>query len=84
MTNYLIICRSLTQAQRSAKALERAGITAVVIKTPRDIATDGCGYCVKVSEKRLSHALTVLKDAGLGVNKVYVQSGDGYSSEVSV
>jgi NADH/NAD ratio-sensing transcriptional regulator Rex len=79
---YLIICRSLTYAQRSAKALERAGITAVVMKTPKDITTEGCGYCVKVSEKRLTQALTVLKSAGMGVNRVYVQNLNGSSSEV--
>lgn len=83
-TFYLIICRSLTYAQRSARALERAGITAVVMKTPKNISTEGCGYCVKVSEKRLSQALTVLKNAGMGVNRVYVQNLDGSGSEVQL
>ena len=32
MQRYLIMCRSLTYAQRASSALERAGITAVVAR----------------------------------------------------
>ena len=35
MLYYLIVCRSLTYAQRTAAALERTGITARVIRSPR-------------------------------------------------
>ena len=35
MTQYLLMCRSLTYAQKSVKLLERSGITAAVVKAPR-------------------------------------------------
>ncbi len=79
---YLIISRSLTYAQRMAKVLAHAGITAVVMRVPSGIQTAGCGYCVKVSEKRLSDALVVLNQAGVEYSRIYVLYSDGSSSEV--
>ena len=82
MTNYLMICRSLTYAQKAAKALERAGITVSVTRTPQEISEKGCSYCVKVPERRLSQSLVTLKNSGLSPNKVYVLFSDGNYSEV--
>ena len=44
----LIMCRSLTYAQRSSQVLERAGITATVLKAPQSVSKTGCTYCVKL------------------------------------
>ena len=41
---YLIMCRSLTWAQRSAALLERGGITASVVKAPQGLSPSGCAY----------------------------------------
>ena len=82
MLNYFIICRSLTYAQKAAKALERAGITAIVARPPAEISGEGCAYAVKVSEKSLSTALIVLKNAGLPSGKVYLMRADGRTDEV--
>ncbi len=35
---YLIMCRSLTYAQRVSNALERAGISARVLRSPSEIS----------------------------------------------
>lgn len=82
MVYYLLICRSLTYAQRTAKTLERAGITAIVTKVPQSISSDGCGYCVKVSAKNITNALVALKDAELYPIKIYVLYADGGFNEV--
>lgn len=84
MVFYLIICRSLTYAQRTAKTLERAGITAILTKTPQNISVEGCGYCVKVSEKRLADALVALKNEELTPRRIFVLFSDGHYSEVPV
>ena len=52
MVYYLIVCRSLTYAQRTVSALERTGITAHLLRSPKIIAGEGCGYSVKVSERQ--------------------------------
>ncbi len=84
MITYLMICRSLTYAQRTAKTLERRGITAIVARTPHDISAEGCGYCVKISEKRLQDALAVLHGSDLFPKRIFVMFSDGRFSEVSV
>lgn len=84
MIYYLLTCRSLTYAQRTAKVLERVGITAIVTKLPMHISTDGCGYCVKVSAKHITNALIALKDAEMYPVKVYVLYADGNFGEVQL
>ena len=82
MLNYLIICRSLTYAQKAARVLERAGITAIVTKAPQGTVKEGCAYCVKVSERRLTDALQALKNADLGSGRVFMQNPAGELREV--
>ena len=84
MINYLLVCRSLTYAQRTAKALERAGITAIVMRTPGEIATEGCGYCVKIPERRLSETLVMLKNHELSPSRIYMMLSNGHLTEVPV
>jgi hypothetical protein len=79
---YLILCRSLTYAQRTAAALTRAGITATVFRSPRVIDQEGCSYCVKVARQSLSDALFVLSRVGLPPKRIYTLTGDGVYQEV--
>ncbi|NLM84563.1 MAG: DUF3343 domain-containing protein [Clostridiales bacterium] len=84
MVYYLLICRSLTYAQRSAKALEHAGITAIVSRVPAGLSPSGCAYGVKLSAKHISNALVVLRNADLHPLKIFVQYADGNFNEVSL
>ena len=84
MVYYLLICRSLTYAQRTAKALEHVGITAIVTKVPQHISPTGCGYCVKVSNKNFSNALIALKNAEMYPIKIFVLYADGNYGEVDL
>ncbi len=82
MLYYLIVCRSLTYAQRTARLLERDGISGHIMRSPKTITKEGFGYCVKVSEPRLTDALKVLRREGMSPNKVYLQALDGTYREV--
>lgn len=82
MVYYLIVCRSLTYAQRTASVLERVGITAHIMRTPRSIAGEGCSHGVKISERRLPDALVVLNRAGFPPNRVFILAPDGSYQEV--
>lgn len=79
----LIMCRSLTNAQRSAQVLERAGITATVRKAPQSVSGAGCSYCVKIEESRLKRAFEILERAALRIGKVYLLEDDGTLREVA-
>lgn len=79
MTQYLIMCRSLTYAQRSAKLLEKAGITATVVKAPQGLSTGGCGYAV-VLHRRFEEAVLMLKRNNLLTGKLFVRrEGQDYA-----
>lgn len=83
MLYYFIICRSLTYAQRTARVLERAGISGHITRSPKSIAAEGCGYGVKISQRYLSDALQILRREGLGPKQVYLLDREGKYSEVS-
>lgn len=82
MSYYFLTCRSLTYAQRTGKILERAGISSYLARTPKNIAREGCGHGVKIHEKHLQQALSLLKRANLSPNKVYQINGEQEFQEV--
>ena len=84
MVYYLIVCRSLTYAQRTAAALERAGITARILRSPKLIDQKGCSHSVKVSERNLTAALVVLNRAELTPKRIFLQTGEGDFREVGL
>lgn len=84
MVYYLIVCRSLTYAQRTERVLSRAGITAHVMRAPKGVDSEGCSHGVKVSERNLSTALTILARAGLSPKRVFIFYGDGSYREVQL
>ena len=84
MVYYLIVCRSLTYAQRTATVLERAGITGRILRSPKSIAGEGCSHAVKVNERSLSSALVLLNRAGLTPRRVYMTTADGGYREVGL
>lgn len=84
MVYYLIVCKSLTYAQRTAAALERSGIMAHILRSPRQISESGCSHSVKISQRSLTAALTVLKRADLAPTRVFITESDGSYREVSL
>lgn len=83
MQRYLIMCRSLTYAQRAAQTLERAGITATVTRAPQSLTVNGCGYCVQVSENRFHASTGVLSRANVPYGRLYKVEPDGRYVEVA-
>ena len=76
---YLIMCRSLTYAQRVTNALERSGDPGRVLRSPGEISPTGCSYSVKIAARNLARALTVLNGVGAPYLGVYVNTaGYGY------
>ena len=84
MLYYLIICRSLTYAQRTASALERAGITGHILRSPKSIAVDGCSHSVRIPHRTLAEALDILRRADLYPKHVYIAEGDAVYREVDL
>lgn len=79
---YLILCRSLTYAQRASTLLERRGIDAAIIKAPLHLRERGCGYALTLT-RRFSEAVALLRENRLLTGRLYETTGDGAYREVS-
>ena len=73
---YLIMCRSLTWAQRSAALLERGGITASVVKAPQGLSTSGCGYAISIY-RRFEEARNLLAKNNMINGKIFKRTETG-------
>lgn len=83
MVYYLIVCRSLTYAQRTERALAKAGVNAHILRSPKSIGGEGCSHSVKVAERHFSAALAALARVGLTPKRVFAAREDGAYEEVS-
>ena len=78
MADCLIVCRSMTYAQRADRAISRAGIEgARVTKIKNGFDKEGCVYGVKLRQKLLPEALDVLAKQGLTPRGVYAITSEG-------
>lgn len=84
MLYYLIVCRSLTFAQRTAASLERVGITTRILRSPTVIAGEGCSHCVKIIQRDLPKALQTLQKLSLSPKRIFITAGDGNYQEVDL
>ena len=82
MINYIIMCRSLTYAQRTSRVLEHAGMAASIMRAPQGLDAGGCAYCIKISERRLDDALSLMSREGIRPGKTY--RADAYDSYTEV
>lgn len=81
---YIIMCRSLTYAQRAERLLDRNGIYAGLTKAPQGITPEGCTFGVKLQGKHIKKALAIVRASGIKVGKVYVISQEGRAEEVKI
>ena len=77
MQHYIITCRSLTYAQHAARALQREGVYASVMRTPAGLSKNGCGYGVRVRERNLARARAIVTGAGVAVQGVFELDAQG-------
>ena len=80
MTQYLLMCRSLTYAQKSVKLLERSGITAAVVKAPQGLSSSG--YAVSLY-RNFDAALGLLRSSGLISGKIFSRADGGEYKELA-
>lgn len=79
MEHYLLIARSVTQAQRMERALRRAGLRGTVSRTPMELSEGrGCTYAVKLAPSAVKTALQVIAGEGLRPVQVYYAGPNGY------
>lgn len=78
---YLILCRSLTYAQKAAAVLEKHGISAGIVKAPKRLRDRGCGYALTLS-RRFPEAVGLLRERQLLTGRLYQREENGEYREV--
>lgn len=81
MEQHYIMCRSLTNAQRSSRLLERSGIIATVVKAPQELRKAGCGYALSLY-RHFDEAVRILKNGNLISGKLYRRLDNGSYEEI--
>ena len=80
----MITFRSVTPAQRGEQVLSRAGIRCNLTRTPRQIAEQGCGYCIRLNRRDLERAVALLRSSGAPFRKIYRQEEGEHFTEVAL
>ena len=79
---YYITFRSVTFAQRGEKLLQQKNIRVNLMRTPRWMEEQGCGYALKLWTGEISGIVNLLRENRIQLRKVYVQREDGAMEEV--
>lgn len=79
---YFITFRSVTFAQRAEKLLNHRGIRVGLMRTPRWMEEQGCGYALKLWTNDIIDVVTGLRESRIQLRRVYSQSLDGEMEEV--
>jgi hypothetical protein len=83
MDRFFITFRSITPAQHAQKLLQSAGIRTTIQRTPRWMEAQGCGYRLSLPPQLLENALELLKSHRIPYQKIYQQTPDGTTREVT-
>lgn len=83
MKVYYFTFRSVTQAQRGEQVLNQSGLRAVMLRTPKWMENQGCGYSLRLRTGELLSVISLLRERGIGFRKIYVQNPDGTLEEVA-
>lgn len=84
MVLYYITFRSVTYAQRGEKLLSRQNHRVSLMRTPRWMEEQGCGYALKLWTNDITAAVRLLREGRVQLRRVYSQLGDGRMEEVTI
>lgn len=82
MKVYYVTFRSVTYGQRGEKLLNQAGHRCALLRTPRWMEEQGCGYALRVWTKDIAPAVELLRENRIPLRRVYVQMSDGQLEEM--
>ena len=79
---YFITFRSVTFAQRAEKLLNQRSYRVSLMRTPRWMEEQGCGYALKLWTNQIDSPVKLLRDNKIQLRRVYVQLEEGQMEEV--
>ncbi len=82
MNDYLLIARSVTQAQRVAAVLEGKGIRSTILRAPAALNQKGCSYALRFGGTEPEKVRQILLAAGIRPLPIYKKTGQSYEEVV--
>ncbi len=84
MKYFYITFRSVTPAQRGEQILNNAGIRVKLLRTPKWMEAQGCGYSLRLWAEQVHPAVKILRERGIPFRRVYVQLPEGNLEEIEI
>ena len=84
MKFYYITFRSVTYAQQGERVLQKRGIRCTLLRTPKWMEQQGCGYCLRLRMGDVHRAVELLRQKQVPLRRVYVQNSDGRMKEMGL
>ena len=84
MRLFFITFRSVTFAQRAEKFLNQRGLRVTLMRTPRWMEEQGCGYALKLWSEEILPVVQQLRGSRIQLRKVYIQHENGDMEEVKL
>ena len=75
---YLITMRSVTSANKCKRCLNRAGFWCNLRRTPQQISSCGCGYCIEIDSRNLQNIMRLLERNYIPYESIWESTGSGY------
>lgn len=77
MKFYYVTFRSVTFAQQGERVLQKKGIRCTLLRTPKWMEAQGCGYSLRLWTADIRPALAVLQQEQVPFRKIWIQRRDG-------
>ncbi len=84
MYKYVVMCRSLSYAQRGQRLLAGNNIVSYIIKAPQSVTLEGCSYGLRIKAADIDKSVMILKSSGIRVGKMFKVDINGSYDEVSL
>ena len=81
MKFYYITFRSVTFAQRGEQVLKQGGYHGTLLRTPKWMESQGCGYSIRIWTNDIQGAMALLRKHKVMLRKLYIQQPDGTLEE---
>lgn len=75
--------RSVTAAMEAGRLLERAGLSARLLRTPEQLRSRGCGYSLRMRIQDLPEGKLLLNQYGAAPEKYFQELASGSWQEVA-
>lgn len=78
MEKVLIVCKSVTHAQKIMNIINNAGFFATISRTPSDINMKACSYSVSIYKKDFDRVILLLKQRNIQNLNLYQYKNSFY------